>query len=386
MAGPALDFAASHLEATARAYDPSKHEAPIVVGHPALNAPAYGWVSGLAAEADGLHATPKQVDPAFAALVDAGRFKKISASFWRPDAPDNPTPGVYALRHVGFLGAAPPAVLGLKPVSFAAEAEGVATVEFSADAGGIRSLGWMLGDIAGLFRGLRERMIAKDGQEEADRVLPNYSIQSVLDEAKRIRDAGDTADAAPAFAATITPPAEEAAASQENDVTEQERAAREAALNEREQALASRETAVADRETAFAAQAQQVRLATATDFCARLVREARLPQGLAPRAAAVLASMPVEGAVSFAAAGGQTTEETPAAALQALLAALPQSVSFSAVNDPEPAGHGAAGVAEFGGQRVDSDRMELHRKALAYQAANPTADYLTAVSAVEMAA
>ena len=55
-------------------------------------------------------------DPALTSLVQAGRFKKLSASFWPPTHPENPVPGVWSLRHVGFLGAAVPAVLGLAPV------------------------------------------------------------------------------------------------------------------------------------------------------------------------------------------------------------------------------------------------------------------------------
>lgn len=73
----------------------------------------------LAAGDDGLNAEPHQVDPEFAEMVNAGRFKKISASFYTPDAPNNPVPGVYYLRHVGFLGAQPPAVKGLKQAEFA---------------------------------------------------------------------------------------------------------------------------------------------------------------------------------------------------------------------------------------------------------------------------
>lgn len=126
--GAALDFTEAHLAASAAAYDPAKHEAPIVVGHPTHDAPAYGWVKSLA-YADGLEAEPHQVDPAFAEMFAAGRFKKISASFYTPDSPSNPVPGVYYLRHVGCLGAQPPAVKGLRNPEFADAEEGV--VEFA---------------------------------------------------------------------------------------------------------------------------------------------------------------------------------------------------------------------------------------------------------------
>ncbi len=125
LSGAALEFSAADLAASAAAYDPALSEAPIVVGHPALDAPAYGWVKSLAFADGGLEAEPDQVDPAFAEMVAAGRFKKISASFHPPAAKNNPAPGVWYLRHVGFLGAAAPAVKGLRSPEFAADDEAV---------------------------------------------------------------------------------------------------------------------------------------------------------------------------------------------------------------------------------------------------------------------
>lgn len=166
MAGQALSFSEADLAATAAAYDPALHEAPIVVGHPRDNAPAYGWIRALSASAAGLEAQPQQVDPAFAELVQAGRFKKISASFYAPDSPANPVPGVYYLRHVGFLGAQPPAVKGLREPSFAADEQGV--VEFG-DA-------WDEATVARLMRNLREWLLAKFDAATADQVVPQYEV------------------------------------------------------------------------------------------------------------------------------------------------------------------------------------------------------------------
>lgn len=132
MSGQALEFSESDLQATVAAYDPAKHEAPLVVGHPQHDMPAYGWVAGLqffeTGSHPGLHATPKQVNPEFAEMVKQGAFKKISASFYAPNAPGNPVPGVYYLRHVGFLGAHAPAIKGLKTpelAHFSEDEEGV---------------------------------------------------------------------------------------------------------------------------------------------------------------------------------------------------------------------------------------------------------------------
>lgn len=168
MSGVALAFSDADIAATVAAYDPSKHEAPLVIGHPKTDDPAFGWVKSLQFSDGVLQAEPDQVDAAFAELVNDGKFKKISASFYTPDAPNNPVPGVYYLRHVGFLGAQAPAVKGLKAASFADAEEGV--VEFA---------DWDQMTIAGLFSRLREWIISKDGIEAADQALPSYEIQSI---------------------------------------------------------------------------------------------------------------------------------------------------------------------------------------------------------------
>lgn len=123
--GQQFAFSESDLAATAAAYDPALHEAPLVVGHPQLDGPAYGWTKSLGLTADGLFAQPHEVQPAFSELVAAKAYKKISAKFYAPEDPANPVPGVYYLRHIGFLGAQPPAIKGLKPIEFASEAGGI---------------------------------------------------------------------------------------------------------------------------------------------------------------------------------------------------------------------------------------------------------------------
>lgn len=130
MSGDAISFSENDLAASAAAYDPEKHEAPLVVGHPKIDDPAYGWVKSLSFSETGLMAEPTQVDAQFQELVNDGRFKKVSASFYLPDSKANPVPGVYYLRHVGFLGAQPPAVKGLRTAEFS-EQEGCVTIEFS---------------------------------------------------------------------------------------------------------------------------------------------------------------------------------------------------------------------------------------------------------------
>jgi hypothetical protein len=130
-AGNVHVFTAADIEGIAKRYDPAVREAPLTVGHPEHNLPAYGWVKSVGVSADGrLVANPHQVEANFAEMVAAGRFKKRSSSFYPPHAPNNPTPGHWYLRHVAFLGAQPPAVAGLKDIQFSEDDAGGA-VSFS---------------------------------------------------------------------------------------------------------------------------------------------------------------------------------------------------------------------------------------------------------------
>ena len=102
------------LAAIARNYDPKYFASPLVVGHPKENAPAYGWVDGLRAEGGKLLARFSQVHEGLREAVRDGRFRNRSVSLYG----DLEGRGPY-LRHVGLLGATPPAVKGMEAIKFA---------------------------------------------------------------------------------------------------------------------------------------------------------------------------------------------------------------------------------------------------------------------------
>ncbi|WP_428243001.1 hypothetical protein [Gynuella sp.] len=130
MNGNTLSFSEDDLTLSAAAYNPSIHEAPLVIGHPSHEAPAWGWVKSLDVSAGNMIAIADQVNADFAELYKNGSYKKVSASFYPPHSKHNPVPGVYYLRHVGFLGAQPPAIKGLRASEFS-EADDCITIEFS---------------------------------------------------------------------------------------------------------------------------------------------------------------------------------------------------------------------------------------------------------------
>ena len=146
-------------------YNPRHHRAPLVLGHPADDAstPAHGWVAALESGSDGVHAVPEQVGSELADWVKTGRYGPVSASLYGPDHPGNPTPGKWHLRHVGFLGATPPAVKGLAPVEFAG---GAADVTIEIDLADESPAPW--GELA---RTLRRRSRGRRGRARAGNPL-----------------------------------------------------------------------------------------------------------------------------------------------------------------------------------------------------------------------
>lgn len=309
MSGAVLEFSAADLAATAAAYDPARHEAPIVVGHPRLDAPAYGWVKGLSAS-NGLEAEPHQVDPAFAEMVDAGRFKKISASFFAPDSPQNPVPGCYYLRHVGFLGAQPPAVKGLRAPEFGEGEEGI--VEF-ADISDMQN--------ASLWRRMREFIIAQFGLEQADSVVPDYAVATLETEART--ESND--EAASLDPATPAAPAFSTPLDQQGDDMSAEDKARLEALEAENKRL--KDERIAGERAA--------RHAANVSFCDALVTEGRLLPGNRDIAVATLdyfsvAPEPVE--------FGEGEARKPLLdAFREFLTGMPKAIEFGEVSaDKQP--------------------------------------------------
>lgn len=106
--------------------------APVVVGHPKEDSPAWGWVNKLWRSGNSLMATVRDIHPKFAHALAEKRFKNRSVKLFK--APD----GKWKLAHLGFLGAALPGVEGMEPLKLSAEGEEIeiewdfAQCEFSA--------------------------------------------------------------------------------------------------------------------------------------------------------------------------------------------------------------------------------------------------------------
>lgn len=119
--GGEVNLSEGVLKECAIVYNARHSKAPLVVGHPREDAPSYGWVERLEYRDGALWATAAQVNESFSEAVRTGAYGNRSASFYLPSSPSNPTPGKFYLKHVGFLGAQPPAVKGLAPIEFSCD-------------------------------------------------------------------------------------------------------------------------------------------------------------------------------------------------------------------------------------------------------------------------
>jgi len=349
MSGQALSFSESDLQATVAAYDPAKHEAPLVVGHPVHDTPAYGWVQALSFNEGGIDATPAQVNTDFADMVAAGAFKKISASFYSPSSPSNPVPGVYYLRHVGFLGGAAPAVKGMRAPAFADTEEGVVT--FSE---------WDDVTNAALWRNLREHLIGTVGQDKADAVIPGYMVASLEQSAQdEVREAAAEDAATPTTQFSEPQP-------KEPTVTPEEKAALEAENTRLKAELASNKAA-------------QIHAANVA-FCEGQPGVLPAWRNVAVATLDHLAAQPQE--VDFV----DGDEKTPLAEkFKAMLASLPAAVQLGETATKARAAGVDDAPASFAapdGFEVDADGLLLHSRAVAHQKTHGGSffDAVTAVS------
>ena len=333
--------------------------APIVVGHPAHDSPAFAWVEGMRRAGDRLQVKLRDIQPKFREAVESGLYAARSVAI-----------DGGRIRHVGFLGGKAPAIPGLVPTQFAGEAE--RAIEFAAAELAAGPRGWALRAMARIARGWREYIVEKEGVEAADRVIPGYEIDTISEAAEE--ESGD----APTMAGAEAPAIE----TQEDQVTGTETGAAAPSATE----LAAREAAVAEREAQAeardAAAAKTAALAAADAWLEDHVRAGRVLPAERAGVAALLAYLPEEGdetVIRFASPPGSGSgagsgegeiERRPREILEALLAALPGRVTFGEIAGGEiPSAEGAGpGFAIPADAQVDPASLAVHNRAVALSA------------------
>lgn len=363
--GTVVEFTEEDLKRAVAAYSPETYAAPLVIGHPKTEDRAYGWAESLTYEDGHVVAHPDKVEPQFAELVEQGAYRNRSASWYMPDHPSNPSPGNLYPKHIGFLGAVPPALKGLGDVQFT---EGAQPVDFSADpapdkvlefadADDAWNLASMLSSTARMFRGLRDWMLAEKGAEEADKLLPAWNIEDLERQALRQEErARNTPDpATPAYAEPTTP---------ETTMTPEQIAALQAE-NERNKAQLAQ---FQERETAIAAAEHMAAVAAIDASLEPHVKAGRLLPAHRQAVANFMAALPDGTAGDVAVIEFGEAEEgkpapklSPRAFMAAFLGSLPKAVDYSERGNGTVANGGAMTPQQLA-TKATAKRAEIQQK------------------------
>jgi len=309
MEGAAISFSDEIVSQVADNYDPQVSEAPLVIGHPKTEDEAYGWVKSVQFEDGGLFAEADQIDPAFSEMVTQGKFKKVSACFFAPKSPNNPTPGAFYLRHVGFLGAAVPAVKGLQQVQFSDAEEDVVTVEFADFSG------WTIADIGRGLLSIKKFLLGKYDAEEVNDAIPDWTAEGLIE--KGAYEAGKEAgEEATDTSSSFSEPSND----DEDPMTKNTQPGTLSAeeITARQKKLEADEAAFAEKQAAADAKA----------FITPLVNEGKVLPGEEDTLASFMASLSSDETVSFA-DGDETKEKGQLEIFQDFLSGLPCRVNFS---------------------------------------------------------
>ena len=338
MDGRTITFTPENCIDLANSYDPSVSEAPFVIGHPSLTAPAYGWAERLEFRDGIVYAAPRQVNPAFAEAFNAGSYKKRSLSIYQPDSPGNPKPGHYYARHVGFLGAVPPGVKGLPDAQFAEASGDNGPLEFA--------LPWEADNLASLFQSIRDWVIQEKDIEQADSIIPQWRIQSILDSATDDRKSS-ISPLAYAEENNVDP-------NQTTTVTAEELARRETALAGREEKLRVAEEAAKQRDA-------KVRRDAVVSYADGLVKAGSILPRQKNTVVEVLLSLDST-PLSFA-DGDATVNKTPEELLRDVLSQRPKVVDFSEKTGTadEPVDFADASALATAAQNYQAEQAEKGR-------------------------
>lgn len=336
-AGDSLEFTQADIDAIAASYDPKVYKAPIVIGHPKTEDAAFGWIGALSAAGADLYAEPEQVEPQFAEMVNAGRFRNISVALWPKGHTSSPKKDAPYLKHVGFLGATAPAVKGLTPASFAADDDKIVTFEFSAT------------DDSAILEKIKSILFPKSTSE---RLTPAHF-----------------------------------SASKENTdmATQAEIDARAAELLTKENALKVKETQFAEREDAVKKEIARAAVRSSNvEFAEKLAKEGRILPQHKNAVIETLTALHGAGEVEFSEDDGKTkVKKSPADALRAVLETAKPLIDFAEKSSGDVDRGNAITPKVPQGFGVDKDRAAQDAKIQEYADKNKVT-YLEAVRALKI--
>jgi len=279
----------SDLNELSESYDAVNSPSPLVAGHPKDNDPALGWADSFSVVGNKLIGFSKKVHENLSKAVNEGLYKKISLSIYDPDSTSNPVPGKQYIRHVGFLGAAAPAVPGLKTLAFSADESGFTEIELS-DITFSEST-WTDKTTAGIFGKLREFLIDKFSIEDADKVVRSWEIDSIKESATRRETEQNNikSQVDPLFTESNQNP-------EDTEMTPEETAQLaqlQTDLSAANKQVTSLETEVKDLKKTISDGIEQTRVKDINDFCDQAIKDGKILPATKAMHVQIMTSLPV---------------------------------------------------------------------------------------------
>lgn len=360
MNGNTLTFTAQQLEDMVARYNDSaaneNFEAPIVVGHPKHDNPAYGWIKRLEFADGTLKAIPHQVEESFKKLVNEGRYKKISVSLHAPDAENNPSKGAWMLKHVGFLGAVAPAVKGLKTANLSENDKSICFEQYAS------------GDF----------QFSEDIQDKAidNEQLKKSLVAKISEFAEALFGMADAAQK------DISAQKNETNPNFNQSTKENEMALTAEDIKKKEEEFAAKEAAFAEKETAFAAKEAENHKVEVTAFAEELLKEGKITAAVKNSFVAFATTLKnTSDEVCFADSDGKDKKLSQFAAFKEFAEGLPTSVEFAEKAAEDEEDNSTPSTASFMVDATQEDK-ELVAKANKHAAENKVsfADAIQAVA------
>lgn len=285
--------------------------APLVIGHPKMDDPAWGWASELKVVGGSLFAKAEDVCAEFAQAVENKRYPNRSVKLEK-------VANGYQLAHIGYLGGKPPAVEGLAWQFNQADDADTLTLEFAA--GDIDNISLHTSNaLTRLMSNLRSFLTDRFGSEAADKVVPDYESEwlkeeTIIAEHERAK-AGESAEFSKGDAinnSNATPPTHE-----DNAMDEKERQALQDQID------------AANAKNAQLEYAQRV--AAANTFINTEVNGGKAPRLTNTEGMAEFMAKLDDGDTTFefAAADGKSQELKPAAWFEGFLKGLPEQTGLT---------------------------------------------------------
>jgi hypothetical protein len=375
--GNARIWTEEDLERIVQQYNSQKeHEAPIVIGHPKDNAPAYGWVERLEKRGQSIWAKIKPTVQEFVDWVKQGLYKKVSISLY-PDL---------LLRHIGFLGAMPPAVKGLQVPEFSDAEYSEYIMDFRRWTQEERDK-LAKGEIKGEFAGPDQSFPIAGPEDVGDAWMlsghaenPDQIRRNIIRIAKKY-----------GWVSALPKSARQWAKEHNIDLMEVQMEEKlkelETQLKEKEKALAefaerdkAKEEEIAKLREEIARIEKEKRQTEFNSFCEDLLKEGKLTPAMKPAIMDFLEILHRSGEYEFAEGDGKV-KANPVERFKSFLKALPKVIEYGEKATKDRAGETKKVEFEASG-RVDEERMELHRRAVQFMEKNPGISYIDALKRV----